>query len=450
MSSSSKFWQDCHRRRVYVRLGPKRSCSIAPENINRCKLKVPRNARICASRVVEYVPQYDEHLSPRTFTPADRLAPVSTAVPADAQDAESGYAPSFADEDVARLAEVAEAHSPSEPAAASRSSHGEVRPESAAPSAPPHPDDDKMLVELGDGIPFKDDVLKKEATSLKHLLTHYPKNPFCPLCHGAKDTSMRVSHIKDGKSDDGIDPPKQPFEQLATDDVILAKGSEHFGTGIGGVKTHHVIRDLYSGARVAYPMSMRDVEAHTRNFRLRASELATCTIIKMDEAQELEQAAHQVGFIPETSLPNQWPHNSMLERDIREEKECCRVVHVQLPFEYHTYSYPYACSSCPLIDPRWQIPRRPNGKRSRGRSSMVCVCVLVNWCSTERSIPPKGPLNPTWLLVCFLDGVLILDYDIVMFLGLSTIKSTELEVRLVWPMFRKSRSLHLMVSHTFP
>ena len=62
--------------------------------------------------VVEYVPQYDEHLSPRAFLPADRLAPVSTAVPAErADDAVTEYTPSFADEGVARLAEVAEAES---------------------------------------------------------------------------------------------------------------------------------------------------------------------------------------------------------------------------------------------------------------------------------------------------------------------------------------------------
>ena len=36
---------------------------------------------------------------------------------------------------------------------------------------------------------------------------------------------------KDGKSDDGIDPPKEPLRQLATDDVILAKGSEHLVLG---------------------------------------------------------------------------------------------------------------------------------------------------------------------------------------------------------------------------
>ena len=211
------------------------------------------------------------------------------------------------------LTEVAEADDPKD-AAAPSSPHASV-PEGAAHSAPPHPLDDKLLVELGDGIPIKDEVLKKEATSLEHLLTHYPKNPYCPLCHIAKDTAMPVSHVKDGKSDDKIDPPKQPFEQLTTNDVILAKGSEHFGTGIGGVKTHHVVRDLYSGARIAYPLSKRDVESHAKNFRhfvgLKANELATHTLIKMDEAQELEQAAHQVGFVPETSLPNRWPHNAL-------------------------------------------------------------------------------------------------------------------------------------------
>ena len=93
---------------------------------------------------------------------------------------------------------------------------------------------------------------------------------------------MRISHQPDGRSDDFVDPPKEPFEQLATDDVILAKGSEHAGRGIGGVRTHHVVRDTFSGVRLAYPLSRRDAESHAKNFRhfvgLKASELATKAI----------------------------------------------------------------------------------------------------------------------------------------------------------------------------
>ena len=88
-----------------------------------------------------------------------------------------------------------------------------------------------------------------------------------------------------------------------------------------------------------------------KNFRhflgLKANEVATRVLVKMDEAGELEQAAHEVGLIPETSLPNRWPHNAMMERDIREEKECCRAIHLQsgLPYSFHTHSYPFACLS---------------------------------------------------------------------------------------------------------
>ena len=142
-----------------------------------------------------------------------------------------------------------------------------------------------------------------------------------------------------------------------------------------------MVRDLYSGARIAYPLSKRDVESHAKNFRhfvgLKANELATHTLIKMDEAQELEQAAHQVGFVPETSLPNRWPHNALLERDIREEKECCRVVHLQsgLPYEYHTYSYPYACLSMTFDRPSIVDPEKTQWKLLHVKSLMVSVCV---------------------------------------------------------------------------
>ena len=170
--------------------------------------------------------------------------------------------------------------------------------------------------------PSKEEALRAEAASAEHLRTHFPKNPFCKICTIAKTTSMRVSHKPDRKRDDMIDVPEAPFQQLATDDVILAKGDDHRGLGLGGVKSHHVIRDVFSGARVAYPVSRRGAQQHARNFRhfmgLKASSVTPVCLIKMDEAGELKVAAEEVGFVPETSLPNRWPHNAVLERDVRE------------------------------------------------------------------------------------------------------------------------------------
>ena len=138
-----------------------------------------------------------------------------------------GYAPSFGGSDLPSPSELDEILDP-EP----------VEDAAGPPSAsePKHPMDDKLLVELGDGEPPKDEVLKQQATSPEHLRTHFPKNPYCPLCHIAKDTAMRVSHVKDGKADDFVDPPKQPLEQLATDDVILAKGVRTLGCRYRGNK----------------------------------------------------------------------------------------------------------------------------------------------------------------------------------------------------------------------
>eukprot|EP00435_Cladocopium_sp_Y103_P064106 s119_g25.t1 len=328
---------------------------ISPKDLNRCRMRVHRNARICASRVVEYVPQYDEELRPISFEPGDRMVPMPAAVPAakpsegaassapgppgprvlqpgDPRDIQPDpdWAPSLPDIEPPNMDDVAEADVPAPPAPA----------EGASPSAPGKSPDEA-----------KGKLLREEALSEEHMRTHFPKNPYCRICNIAKNTSMRVARRKDGKADDFVDPPKRALEQLATDDVILAKGDGHFGIGVGGIKTHHVIRDLFSGARMAYPLSKRDIPSHAKNFRhfvgLKANEVSTKTYIKMDEAGELEQAAHQVGFTPDTSLPNRWPHNAILERDVREEKECCRSIHLQsgLPYEFHTYSFPYACLS---------------------------------------------------------------------------------------------------------
>ena len=59
---------------------------VAPQDIKRCRLKIPRNARICASRVVEYVLQYDEEISPIEFSQGTRLTPTPTAIPAESSE----------------------------------------------------------------------------------------------------------------------------------------------------------------------------------------------------------------------------------------------------------------------------------------------------------------------------------------------------------------------------
>ena len=155
-------------------------------------------------------------------------------------DAEELVEPPFREEDAA-----VESASASKSGPPFRSEDAAVESASKPkPKAPPHPDDEVRLVDLPEVAPVREEQLRYEAGSFEHQLTHFPKNPFCPICNIAKNTSMRVARKPDGKADDKIDLPTAPLQQLATDDVILAKGDDHAGNGLGGVKSHHVVPDV--------------------------------------------------------------------------------------------------------------------------------------------------------------------------------------------------------------
>ena len=348
--------------------GPWPPCSLL--TVHCCKLRVPRSARINATRVVEYVPQFEEQLQPKVASASTSLSPVTTALPSPPEGehpagevplapiegrdtAPEGYEPTEIgsdDEDVAMVESYAFAERVRDELFG-RAEEPPEAPEPEPPREPEPPAPPPAHAPPDEEARSEEERLRTEALSEKVLRTHFPKNPYCKICSVAKTTSARVAKKPDTKADDLVDAPTKPSQQLATDDVIIAKGDDHVGIGVGGVKTHHVVRDVFSGARVAYPMSRRGAPQHARNFRqflgLKTGEAPTSCLIKMDEAGELIAAAEEVGLTPETSLPNRWPHNAALERDIREEKECCRAILLQsgLPYDMRTYSFPFACLS---------------------------------------------------------------------------------------------------------
>ena len=269
---------------------------------------VPRRSRINASRVVEYVPQYDEVVKPQIVDQAANLRPINVVgSPAKVEDDAVSLSdddsfivdpcqdfPSSAQvpeeekeqlnaliDDVVQEIKVASLTRNEKPAMPAPEERAPAKPPdpppvpppvgappAPAPAVPEHPDDERRLVDFAEGGELRDEPrLWAEASSPEHQRTHFPKNPFCKICNIAKNTSMRVARKPGGRSDDLLDAPTAPYQQLATDSVILAKGDEHVGVGIGGIKSHHVIRDVFSGARVAHPVSKRDIPSHARNLR---------------------------------------------------------------------------------------------------------------------------------------------------------------------------------------
>ena len=199
---------------------------VAKTDIHRCKLRVPRNARINATRVVEYVPQFEEQLQPRVASASTSLSPVTTALPSPPEGehpagevpltpiagrgpAPEGYEPTEIgsdDEDVAMVESYAFAErvrdelfgrAEDAPEAPEPEPPREPEPPLPPPAHPPPEEETRS----------REERLRAEALSEKHLRTHLPKKPYCKICSAAKTTSARVAKKPDSKADDLVDAP---------------------------------------------------------------------------------------------------------------------------------------------------------------------------------------------------------------------------------------------------
>ena len=93
--------------------------------------------------------------------------------------------------------------------------------------------------------------LKAEARSLKHLLTHHPKNPHCEVCRVAKLTRRPARRNRDKPS---IAPKK--FGEVGNADYVVAQSKE--AMGLTGERDALVVVDRADPPYVdAFPMMSR-------------------------------------------------------------------------------------------------------------------------------------------------------------------------------------------------
>ena len=223
---------------------------IASENVNRCRLKVPKNAKICASRVVEYVPQHDEELTPYSFEPSERLAPVPIAMPAssvgpktlvevdDPTNHGNSSIPTYNVFPSAKDVETDLAPDSVDDAVGLANASGSKMVVVDVSKVPNNPMDDQLLVELGSGEPPKDKILKQKATNPKHMRLNSSNSQFYPISHITKENAMKSPHSNDGKADGLVDSSEQQHEQLSPSSVVLDKGYQKFEVLTGKVESH--------------------------------------------------------------------------------------------------------------------------------------------------------------------------------------------------------------------
>ena len=118
-----------------------------------------------------------------------------------------------------------------------------------APAPIKKEDEDESKVEMEQESGGRD--LKTEAKSLKHLLTHLPKNPHCQACQEAK---MKQVYSRRG----AFQRPLERFGHIITFDHMFSAQARMIG--LDGELHAFNMKDLFTGFIAAFPVRTRDSE----------------------------------------------------------------------------------------------------------------------------------------------------------------------------------------------
>ena len=116
--------------------------------------------------------------------------------------------------------------------------------------APQVPAEGNLDRNLGKGI----SLLKEEAKSLGHLVSHRPKNPYCDICNKAKMTKP-PSYRRDGSS---IVEAKKFGDHITCDFLITG---DEYEMGIDEEKCALIVKDIYSNFMYVYPSARKSAES---------------------------------------------------------------------------------------------------------------------------------------------------------------------------------------------
>ena len=176
--------------------------------------------------------------------------------------------------------------------------------------------------------------LIKEASSVSHRLGHFPKNPYCRICVQARMWG-------------GLAETEAFGDRVAADLVVITKSSKDEKES-----TVLVVRDEHTGYVRAFPFFRKlteNIVLCLLQFVGSHADKGPTVVFKSDNAKELESACNQMSWIPEPTLPNKWPHNSNLERDIRTIEEVTRAVHLQSGFQIRPGLWVHSCAYAAFV-----------------------------------------------------------------------------------------------------
>ena len=171
------------------------------------------------------------------------------------------------------------------------------------------------------------------------------------MCAFAAKCSRSTARVRYARGEDELDAVDEFGQRIAADFIIVHKDSRLTETVV------LVVRDEATGYIRAFPLVARDTDSTVRSLLSFMGRYAAgpCALFKSDNARELLSACATLGFTSEPSLERRWPHNAVLERELRTLEECTRALHIASGFQLHAglwvHTVRYAAHTLNLFHP---------------------------------------------------------------------------------------------------
>ena len=202
---------------------------------------------------------------------------------------------------------------PEEDSDASLVTDDEAEPAPGAFPPPPVP-------AAGERRPPRD--LRADAVSVRHMLTHKPKNKYCDSCNRGKMQNAR-------KFAGAFNTSRAPDAtmQLVTCDYVGTQAEERV-LAINGDKNAFAIMDLYTGLKTVYSSKERDAMA-TRLHIATFCDSHHVAKVYADSAPEIVKACEHYGILHEPSVPGVHESSAKIENAILDIERGTRTVLIQ-------------------------------------------------------------------------------------------------------------------------
>ena len=187
-----------------------------------------------------------------------------------------------------------------------------------------------------DNIP----LMKIEATSVYHMLTHSPKNPYCPACQRSK---IQRKSNKRRKTPIAERYDAKEFGDVITGDHIFTMSQ--IDKSIDGKKDAVVLYDLATGYLGCFPTGSKSGEETVQALQNFLGPNQPVGLLYTDAARELYSAAKAIGLCKGQATPGVPASNGLAESKVRKVLEGTRTIldHAGLDPSYWSYACQHFC-----------------------------------------------------------------------------------------------------------